>query len=72
MADRPICAVCNRPVEKMTAWDSPATRVRTYAVECHGAVEQTELSERQLYEARLNGGIQFGRAFVPPAALGAT
>ncbi len=64
----PICAVCRRPVEKMTRWDDPGTQTATFTVECHGAAETTELTACQVYDAGPNG-IQIGLAFRSQAIL---
>lgn len=58
MIDRPMCAVCNRPVEKIQRWNDDNRQVATFVVGCHGAAEQTEVTYRA--GAR---GISFGAAF---------
>lgn len=60
---RPTCAVCNRPVEKLAVSYNNNWNTATYTVECHGAVEQATLTDRQIHEAQMIGGISFGLAF---------
>lgn len=58
MNDRPMCAVCQRPVEKITRWNRDYNDMATFVVECHGAAEQCEISAFQLSQ-----GAEFGVAF---------
>lgn len=64
----PICAVCERPVERVEH-DEDALRAKlVITVYCHGDVETAEILEREL--VRGAECIKFGRAFTrSPKAL---
>jgi hypothetical protein len=58
----PICAVCKRPVTRLTAWHGAAEGSMVYVAECHGAKQCVELTARQMEGAGPHG-IVFGEAF---------
>lgn len=65
MKARPICDVCEKPVESITEEvDALETRV-TWTVRCHGERERVTVPA-----AALNASITFGRAFVGARRLG--
>lgn len=41
---RPNCAICERPVDRVTAWHKPWDNSTHYVVECHGEREEFDLS----------------------------
>jgi len=58
--DMPWCAICQKPVEKVSAaWD-PLKLWTVYTAHCHGQVERCELTDQQ---AALCEGLRFGVAF---------
>ena len=56
----PICAVCNKPVDKVMSCDDFYTGGTRYAVECHGEREESLLTPEDLLTANR---IEFGTAF---------
>lgn len=63
----PTCAVCNKPVERMTRDDAPMMRKLTFVVECHGEVESVDLLASELVDAAER--IKFTRAFASSRLL---
>jgi hypothetical protein len=56
----PICAVCERPVEKMTRWYDVCRMQTVYVAECHGESERSVLTDHDLFSAH---SIEVGYAF---------
>ena len=57
----PLCAVCNKPVERMDSeYDINAYQKR-FRVYCHGQVEEAFLSDMDIWNA---DSIRMGQAFV--------
>lgn len=63
----PTCAVCNKPVERMTRDEGPMMRKLTFVVECHGEVESVDLLASELVDAAER--IKFTRAFASSRLL---
>ncbi len=51
MVPNPICAVCQRPVERVTSGYDLATATMMFTLRCHGDVEQIVIPYRELVEA---------------------
>ena len=60
----PVCAVCNKPVEKVESMYLPDYDGKLFRVYCHGQVEQQMLASFTVEDA---DQITFGKAFVAPA-----
>lgn len=60
----PICAVCNKPVDKVESMYLPDYDGKLFKVYCHGKVEQQTLGSYTLMDATQ---ITFGKAFATPA-----
>ena len=60
----PICAVCNKPVDKVESMYLPDYDGKLFKVYCHGKVEQQMLDSVVALGA---DQITFGKAFVMPA-----
>ena len=54
------CAVCGRPVDRMTATRDEARRVTVFTAHCHGATETTLVTDDVMEDA---GGLAPGTAF---------
>lgn len=63
----PTCAVCNKPVARMTRDEGPMMRKLTFVVECHGEVESVDLLASELVDAAER--IKFTRAFASSRLL---
>ena len=59
----PICAVCNKPVDKMESIYLPDYDGKLFKVYCHGKVEQQILGSYTMMDAK---EITFGKAFDCP------
>ena len=55
-----ICAVCNKFVDRISTTYDPFLRIRYIRVECHGATEDVELTDKMLVDCN---SFQFGKAF---------
>jgi hypothetical protein len=65
----PICAVCNKPVEKVESMYDPNYDGKLFKVYCHGKVEQQMLGSYTMMGATQ---VTFGKAFdVPKLERGA-
>lgn len=56
----PICAVCNKPVDKVISMYDPNFFGKLFRVYCHGKVEEQMLSDMTVAD---NTEITFGTAF---------
>jgi hypothetical protein len=59
----PRCAVCDAPVEKMTAGRDPLRCKTVYTVACHGQTETMEIDDSVMVTMRSIGP---GAAFATP------
>ena len=57
----PLCAVCNKPVERMDSEYDINTYQKRFRVYCHGQVEEALLSDMDIWNA---DSIRMGQAFV--------
>jgi hypothetical protein len=64
----PICAVCEKPVDKIVSMRDGFREVVSFRVFCHGDVETVEMDVIDMHDA--TGPIRFGRAFVREKRLG--
>ena len=63
--DVPLCAVCNKPVERMDSeYDINAYQKR-FRVYCHGQMEEAFISDMDIWNA---DSIRMGQAFVDTLA----
>jgi hypothetical protein len=47
----PTCAVCSRPVDKLTRWEDATREKLTVIAECHGETESVDIAESELIRA---------------------
>jgi len=68
------CAICDKPVDQVTAWNDPANSRQLLAVSCHGATETMELMVHDLCRLGPDGTRQIfeqeGVAFAAPRIEG--
>jgi hypothetical protein len=57
----PMCAVCNKPVEKIESWYDPASIKKVFRVQCHGQSEIATLSDELIEDT---DSIRMGQAFI--------
>ena len=57
----PICAVCNKPVERMDSMYDINTCQNRFRVYCHGQTEEAFLNDMDIWNA---GSIRMGQAFI--------
>lgn len=56
----PMCAVCNKPVNSITRWESPSSACSQFEVECHGEREWSDIDWSTIQAAtRISAGIAF-------------
>jgi len=59
--DVPMCAVCNKPVERMESMYDVAYGAKRFRVHCHGAMEEAMLDDVLIEDCN---SVQFGQAFI--------
>jgi hypothetical protein len=59
--DVPICAVCNKPVEKVESTYDIAYGGKRFRVYCHGDMEEAMLDDTIIEDAN---SVCFGQAFI--------
>ena len=59
--DVPLCAVCNKPVERMDSEYDVNTYQKRFRVYCHGQMEEAFLNDMDIWNA---DSIRMGQAFV--------
>ena len=57
----PLCAVCNKPVERMDSMYDFNTFQKRFRVYCHGQTEEVFLNEMDIWNA---DSIRMGQAFI--------
>ncbi len=57
----PLCAVCNKPVERMESMYDINLYQKRFRVYCHGQMEEALLSDMNIWNA---DSIRMGQAFV--------
>ena len=61
LQDVPICAVCNKPVEKVESMYDMAYGGKRFRVYCHGDTEEAMLDDVWIED---NQSVSFGQAFI--------
>ena len=59
--DVPMCAVCNKPVERIESMYDVAYASRRFRVYCHGDMEETALDDVVIEDS---SSVRFGEAFI--------
>lgn len=59
--DVPMCAVCNKPVEKVESMYDIAYGSKRFRVYCHGSMEEAILDDVLIED---NYSVSFGQAFI--------
>jgi hypothetical protein len=59
--DVPLCAVCNKPVERMESTYDINTYRKRFRVYCHGQMEDATLNDMDIWNA---DSIRMGEAFI--------
>ena len=57
----PLCAICNKPVERMESLYDINKYQKVFRVFCHGQIEEVLLSDMDIWNA---DSIRMGQAFV--------
>jgi hypothetical protein len=57
----PLCAVCNKPVERMESLYDINKYQKVFRVFCHGQIEEVLLSDMDIWNA---DSIRMGQAFI--------
>jgi hypothetical protein len=57
----PICAVCNKPVERMESMYDISMAIRRFRVYCHGQTEEAFLADEAVVST---DSIRMGQAFI--------
>ena len=63
--DVPLCAVCNKPIERMESMYDINLYQKRFRVYCHGQMEEALLSDMDIWNA---DSILMGQAFVDTLA----
>jgi hypothetical protein len=61
LPDAPLCAVCNKPVERMESWYDVNSYAKRFRVYCHGDIEEAILNDMTIFDAN---SVRFGQAFI--------
>jgi hypothetical protein len=59
--DVPMCAVCNKPVERMESMYDINQYQKQFRVYCHGQTEEAFLNDMDIWDA---DSIRMGQAFI--------
>jgi len=59
--DVPLCAVCNKPVERMESRYDFSIAAKRFRVYCHGDMEEAHLTDEVIEDC---GSVRFGEAFI--------
>ena len=59
--DVPMCAVCNKPVERVESMYDIAYAAKRFRVYCHGDTEEAMLDDVTIED---NNSVRFGQAFI--------
>lgn len=59
--DVPMCAVCNKPVDKMESMYRVELGAKHFRVYCHGDMEEAMLDDVTIEDC---GSVRFGQAFI--------
>lgn len=59
--DVPMCAICNKPVERVESMYDIAWAARRFRVYCHGDIEESMLDDVVIEDS---DSVRFGQAFI--------
>ena len=59
--DVPMCAICNKPVERVESMYDIAWAARRFRVYCHGDIEEAMLDDVVIEDS---DSVRFGQAFI--------
>ena len=59
--DVPLCAICNKPVERMESMYNINQYQKRFRVYCHGQMEEAFLNDMDIWDA---DSIRIGQAFI--------
>ena len=59
--DVPLCAVCNKPVERVESMYDIARAAKRFRVYCHGDMEEAMLDDVTIEDSN---SVRFGQAFI--------
>ena len=59
--DVPLCAICNKPVERVESMYDPAWAAKRFRVYCHGDMEEAMLDDVTIEDSN---SVRFGQAFI--------
>jgi hypothetical protein len=59
--DVPLCAICNKPVERMESMYDIAWAANRFRVYCHGDMEEAMLNDETIEDSN---SVRFGQAFI--------
>ena len=59
--DVPMCAVCNKPVERVESMYDIAYAAKRFRVYCHGDMEEAMLDDVTIEDSN---SVRFGQAFI--------
>ena len=59
--DVPMCAICNKPVERMESMYAPEWYAKKFRVYCHGDMEEAMLNDEIIEDGY---SVRFGQAFI--------
>jgi hypothetical protein len=59
--DVPLCAICNKPVERVESMYDPAWAAKRFRVYCHGDMEEAMLDDVTIEDCK---SVSFGQAFI--------
>ena len=57
----PLCAICNKPVERMESWYDINCYAKRFRVYCHGDMEEAMLNDMLKLSSN---SVHFGQAFI--------
>jgi hypothetical protein len=61
LKDKPWCAICNKPTERVETMYDPNSYSKRFRVYCHGDAEEALLSDEAIENT---DSIRFGEAFI--------
>ena len=59
--DVPMCAICNRPVDRVESMYDNIVMAKRFRVYCHGDVEEAMLTDEIIEDT---DSVRFGQAFI--------
>ena len=61
LRDVPLCAICNKPVERVESMYDIAWAAKRFRVYCHGDMEEAMLNDETIEDSN---SVRFGQAFI--------